>query len=492
MIRKRNFVTVFALAFLLGCSNNVNLSQSDIANSDDTAVDNDCYEEKITGLKIEENPENVLSCRLSFKTYDKKSVRIRYYSDDHSGYELEDNDASDHYFFLWGMRAETDYTIEIYLEDEDEPVETLEFTTGRLPDFIPLMVLEKEIKEKISEGFVLFSFKLIPPEETKAVVLMVDKTGQVVWYFKYEMAGFVVLGDIQYLDETGTILVSIQKGENMVDIPAEEAVEIDIEGNVLWKAREKANVFADENSWHHIYELLENDTIAMLSHEFIDNVMCDIIINVDRDYNEIWRWHYKDHFEMMECNPDQVCDWAHSNSVSMFPEQKIVYLNSRDQSQFYKIDMNSGDIIWTFGKRGDFTMLGDHPDPWFELAHDPEIKAFDGNEIILYDNGTPQRGYSRVIKYRIDDVNMVAEVIFEFDGSKEGKMWYTEYWGDADELENGNVLITIGEFEQGDPSKIVEVSPQGEIVWELSFPENNGLKPALYNAQKFVPELKMF
>ncbi len=491
----RIYLILFSI-FIVSCSNSVNSVKNDEVADEDVFSDSDLVDDDsednglLLDLKVEENPENVLSCRLMFRTTDKTTAIVRYYSDTHSGYELKDEDSDDHYFFLWGMRADTKYRIDIFLGDNDtDPVRTTEFTTGQLPDYVPEMILEQNVSEKVSDGFALFTYYYIPAENSVPVILMLDTDGEVVWYFEYFMEGFSIIGDVQYMEETETILIGLEKGPNMIDIPAEEAIEIDIEGNVLWRSKKQSNVYGDERSWHHIYELLENDTIVMLRREFIDNVICDIIVNVDRNYNELWRWHYRDHFEIPESDPLEEFNWTHGNSVSMFPEDKVVYLNSRDQAQFYKIDMETGDIIWTFGKAGDFTMLTDHPDPWFELAHDPEIMTYDGKEILLYDNGTPERGYSRVMKYRIDDVNMTAEVIFEFDGSKENKKWYTEYWGDADELSNGNVFITIGEFEEGDLSKLMEITDQGEIVWELLFPETGEMKVSLYNAQKFVPEL---
>jgi len=483
---------VLVLFFLISCSNTVQIN-IDVEKSNDESSDQDVSEETVpfvTDLKVEPNSENTLSCRLSFKTDSEKALKVRYYSETHSGYEITGEKTDDHYYFLWGMRSDQVYDIQIIDPENDEILAQTEFSSGKLPKTVPNMKLNVNEGQKVSEGFVLFNYNYIPPERSVPLLLMLDTDGEVVWYYEYLSKGFTVFGDVQYIQKNATILMGVQKGQNMIDIPAEEAVEIDLEGRVVWKSRELANVYADENSWHHIYELLEDDTIVMLRREFVGNVISDTIINVDRDYNELWRWQFKDHFALPECDPGDECNWTHSNSVSMFREQKVVYLNSRNLSQIYKIDMETDELVWTFGKGGDFTMLSDLPDPWFELAHDPEILTFNDDEILLYDNGTPQRGYSRVIKYEIDDKAMTAEVIFIFDGVPQNQ-WYTEYWGDADTLENGNVFITIGDFEEDDDSKFTEVSEQGEIVWELLFPETEELKVILYNSCKFMPKLKM-
>ncbi len=291
--------------------------------------------------------------------------------------------------------------------------------------------------------------------------------------------------------KTSTILMSLSKGPNMAKIPAEEAIEIDLEGNVIWKSKKIVSTHNDENSWHHIYNLLDDDTIITLKPNVIGTVVTDYIVNFDRDYNILWSWTYADHFELPHCDPANICDWTHSNHLNMFKEEGVVYINSRNLSQYFKIDMDTGEVLWTFGKGGDFDMITDHPDPWFEFAHTPEIDTFDGNEIMFYDNGSEERGYSRIIKYRIDDVDMTAEVIFEFDGSHIDRKWFTRFWGDVDTLDNGNIFITAGAFEATEETRLFEITKDGEIVWEMSFdpPEKTGFINAIYNSQKFRPDI---
>jgi hypothetical protein len=214
------------------------------------------------------------------------------------------------------------------------------------------------------------------------------------------------------------------------------------------------------------------------------------VVNVDRDYNVIWTWSPFDHFETPDCDPSSWCDWTHFNSVSMFKDAGVVYLNSRNMSKYFKIDMNSGNVVWTLGKDGDFTIETENTDPWFEVAHDPEIKSFDGDTVIFYDNGSLERGFSRVIEYKLDFENMTAEISFIYDGTNDGRMWFTEYWGDADSLPNGNIFVTAGDYQLYSNSRLFEVTREGEVVWELFMDKQEDWIVALYNAQKFVPPLK--
>jgi len=61
--------------------------------------------------------------------------------------------------------------------------------------------------------------------------------------------------------------------------------------------------------------------------------------------------------------------------------------------------------------------------------------------------------------------------------------------GDADRLANGNTLVTAGTLIPGDsPSRVFEVTPQGDIAWELWFSGTDGDLAAPYMAER-IPML---
>ena len=46
------------------------------------------------------------------------------------------------------------------------------------------------------------------------------------------------------------------------------------------------------------------------------------------------------------------------------------------------------------------------------------------------------------------------------------EQWYSAFWGDADRLLNGNVLVTGAIRTATEGSRVFEVTPAGQIVWE--------------------------
>ena len=157
--------------------------------------------------------------------------------------------------------------------------------------------------------------------------------------------------------------------------------------------------------------------------------------------------------------------------------------------------------VWRLGGSYDTTSLGpgdftfSPPAAQFNNAHDPEMHA-DGS-VLLYDNGavnpTPPPGqayHSRVVEYQLDETTMTATRTFEFPGDFSvddwyANHWYTPIWGDADRLENGNILVTAGMRSPTLSTRVFEVTRSGRVVWELTFPPNYGT----FQAERVSPPL---
>ena len=206
-----------------------------------------------------------------------------------------------------------------------------------------------------------------------------------------------------------------------------------------------------------------------------------------RDYSVIWQWNVFEHVDWVPIDSG-AGDWSHCNSVTVDLAEEIFYLSCRNFSNVFKVSMTGDmEILWRFGEGGDFAADPSSETPWFEQQHDPEIQP-NGN-ILFYDNGTADRGFSRVVEYALDTDSMEATIVWEFPGDFDVDDWYrnewfTNYWGDADRQPNGNTLITAGNVpgHGGSPSRIFEVTPDGDVVWEISLPENG-----LYRSQRISP-----
>jgi hypothetical protein len=147
-------------------------------------------------------------------------------------------------------------------------------------------------------------------------------------------------------------------------------------------------------------------------------------------------------------------------------------------------------VRWIFGENGTIPIVGDPP--YYQHA----VEVQDDGSILLYDNGNGRPGttvggagepgstptYSRAVLYDVDDSSddpadwVVTQRWEHRTTDADGAPLYARFLGDADRVENGNVLITHGgispEGEDAfDHALIIEVVPEGEaggdVVWDL-------------------------
>jgi outer membrane protein assembly factor BamB len=93
--------------------------------------------------------------------------------------------------------------------------------------------------------------------------------------------------------------------------------------------------------------------------------------------------------------------------------------------------------------------------------HDPQVLA-NGN-LLLFENHEGS-GHSRVVE--IDPVDFTVR--WSYGGSDEQPL-YSKFLGAVQRLPNGNTLIT-----ESDAGRAVEVTPEGEIVWQFHNPKRAG------------------
>ena len=181
----------------------------------------------------------------------------------------------------------------------------------------------------------------------------------------------------------------------------------------------------------------------------------------------------------------------HANSVTWItdPQGDALYLSLYTAQEIWRIDRNTGMRTWRLGANSDFQLVDPSGSPlpdeeWFYVQHDPDWTT-DGR-VLLYDNGYTRPGpdYSRVSEYQLDFDNMTATLLWSWTEPD----FYNPIIGDADWLDNGNVLVTKGFVvcwtpNSDDVSAIVEVNPDNdEVVWRMSWPDRGD---ATFRAERY-------
>lgn len=242
------------------------------------------------------------------------------------------------------------------------------------------------------------------------------------------------------------------------------------------------------------------------------------LLLIDEDGDIEWAWSLFDHWDQLGvATTARMVHFHHAPEFGNAGYVKTTYCNNvnwlgpnkwydagderfhplniisdiRNLNVSFIIDHRSGDIVWRLGPDFEASkplqdigqIVGQH-----HVHMIPRGLPGEGN-ILIFDNGgqaglgapTPcaptgyfnaTRSYSRVLEIDPATLNVVwsfNDERYNFNGDVEGlsiaNQLFSHYCSSADRLPNGNTLIT--EFLW---SRIIEVTPEGEIVWECINP----------------------
>lgn len=193
-------------------------------------------------------------------------------------------------------------------------------------------------------------------------------------------------------------------------------------------------------------------------------VIGTIIQEVDPNHNVVFQWRSWDHFAITDALHENlkahVIDAVHGNSIDIDNDGNLL-LSSRHLDEITKINSVTGDIIWRFGGlNNQFTFINDP----IHFNYQHAARRIANGNITIYDNGnfhTPPS--SRAVEYQLDEQNKTATLVWQY---KNVPNIFGSWGGYVQRLNNGNTLISWG----GTRPTVTEVTPQGSIVFEASYP----------------------
>ncbi len=443
----------------------------------------------LSDLKIEENPDISLACSVSWTTSEPASSEVQFGEGSYQFHIVHEEKVTEHRVLVIGMHAQTSYMIRA-VSTNGANTQSAEgtFMTGALPSEVPEVELVANDPESSQSGWTLFNVMVGTGggfgSSSPAILLMVDELGIPVWYYVNGTSA----------DTRGDVSVDVLADGNVLigPAPGQGPREIDLAGKVVWEG--PANSGSGAAMTHHAGQISNGNFVVLR-----DTSSGGITGTQAEEYNMagdlVWSWNLLDHITPPA---GANTDWCHGNSVTMDLDEDVMYLNCRYLGLFKVQRSGNQDILWhmqgtqTPDVPGDFTFP--ESGSQFSDTHDPELHA-DGT-ILFYDNGgfaglgggNTSNFHSRVVEYAVDQDAKTAQLVWEFPGAFAvdpwfQNDWYAAYWGDADALENDNVLITIGLKAADQQSRILEVTRAGNIVWQIDLPPDQGI----YRAQRLSP-----
>lgn len=394
---------------------------------------------------------------------------------------------------LLGLSPESNYRIQVTATNSvglSASTVIDDFATPALPEgILPPLELIQAQPERMQPGVTLFSSLILQDVlgGGAGLLVAVDEQGRVVWYHRDPddvIEAFSVTAE-------GTLLHLA--GDTGI-------VEMDMLGNVLQVIPPSA---AGVPGFHHEVRLLPDGNLVTLGievrpivYQFGDNevtynVVADVVTEFTRDGELVHAYSAFDFLDPSSTKEDfhlpfwdqfltvegGTKDWMHTNGIAYDARDDSFILSVRHLDWLVKVDRASGVAKWRMGENGDFAMT--NGGEWFYHTHAPEM--LDNGHIMVFDNGNRRPGveladlFSRGLELSFDEESMGVTTAWEYRGETP---FYSQFVGDCDRLENGNVLINDGGRvkDQTLPllavdntrwCRLIEVTDGGEVVWEL-------------------------
>jgi hypothetical protein len=197
-----------------------------------------------------------------------------------------------------------------------------------------------------------------------------------------------------------------------------------------------------------------------------------VVQELDNDRNVVFQWRTWDYYRFEDATYGRGSTSAtisafHLNTINQDPDGNIIL---GTPIEIRKLNRQTGEVLWVLGgDENEFEVAGEGADVSHFGGH-ATYRLENGN-FLMYDNG-PRRGSgtSTIHEYHLDEVNKIATHVWSWAPSMDIQAWHR---GNAQRLPNGNTLIGWGGASGDHIPVATEVSPDGEVVFELYFDEED-------------------
>lgn len=302
-------------------------------------------------------------------------------------------------------------------------------------------------------------------------LLVTDSNGEPVWIRRFD--GDVYANDLAVQEYRGARVLTYWQGVSTeVGWGEGEYIVLDSSYREIARAAMGNGLRAD----FHDLVITPRDTALLMAYPLADRETAEgrairtaVIQEVDIDTGEVlFEWNAIDHVDPDESaipvsdDEDRAWDYFHINSIDEDSDGNFL-ISARHTHALYKIDRETGRVLWRLGgKNSDFT-LGDGAE--FKYQHDARFRP-DGR-ITLLDNVSAEAtddGASRALVLALDEEQMHVDLVAEYLNPDEV---VSSTQANHQVLPNGNSFVGWGSR----PS-LTEFAPDGAIKRHMIFPPN--------------------
>jgi hypothetical protein len=352
----------------------------------------------VQDLSIEVDEDVVTRVHVSWTSSEPTTARVDFGVDAlERSTPWEDEPTTDHHAVLLGLPSLSLAQLQVQ-ERSGRLGEPHEVQTGVLPSALPVLSHE-------GEPFSTWSLVPVTGDHADHSVLVLDETGQIVWYEEPDSGQFGSFtaepsadGESVYYMTTLTVVRSALDGS---------------EREVI-----------DLSDWgpHHDLAVLPDGGVAVLGLNPGDvngeDVLGDLIVEVDAEGNQRKVWDLFDSIDDLDL--DEVdyqgtgagLEFSHGNSLTYDAERDAYLVNLARLHRLLSIDRSTGEMNWYLHGVG-LVGLDFNPSDGIVFAHDTDIQ---GDRLLVFVNTSSKDDCSSVATLELDQDQLNAALVDSYKG----------------------------------------------------------------------------
>lgn len=379
-----------------------------------------CYGDSgniIKQINIGLHNKNELKIQIDVTTIDSAGVYAEYWPDSSSNtiekvFPAVSKKGFIHSFVLCDIIPKTNYSFHLVtVENGNKHVSQIyTFQSHGLPvwlqdQFKYTSASPQSLPAEFKNGLMLLNKR-----ETPGLAYIIDYKGRLRWYHMIDGTGLKVV----HFTKDKTVLCILGTNDEPTSYGS-EILEINLLGDTILHLKKGQADF--KNTIHHevlknnknqivtIYEDNRPMDLSSVGGNKKDTVHSDGIIIMDTTGKKIWQWSVFDVEDPLK-DPNILKtkkDWTHANSLNYDKDSNYI-ISFYNNGQIWKVDAQTGKIIWKFGKDGTIAMPAECD---FTQSHAVHINPY-GN-LMFFDNGVA-RQRSEVFALKLDEQNKTAKM----------------------------------------------------------------------------------
>jgi hypothetical protein len=341
----------------------------------------------------------------------------------------------------------------------------LVLVTDPLPSDFPRLTLLTNQPEQMEPGYTLF--RLINQNTQRGYLVIVDNSGEVVWYSsRTSTAEIRQLADGNLFIPLNTSFVEFTLfGDTVKTWNVPPLYPVDIHDGVVTP---HGTILYLNDAARSVTNFPSSSSNPAAPRQ-TTNVMFNRVVEVSASNAALVSvWSPIDHLDPTRIDyltftvaNSLGVDCEHANAIIEDPRDDSLIVSMRHQDAVIKFSRSTGALKWILGPHENWgpqwqpyllTPVGS-PFEWHYGQHAPTLTP--KGTLLLYDDGNYRASpfavplpdasnYSRAVEYDIDETNMEVSQVWDY-GRTNGESIFTDRVGNAEWLTNsGNVLITYG------------------------------------------------